>query len=269
MTVDVRGRRVLVTGASRGLGVYVAKALAAGGAELILSARDRASLDATASACEALGARVEVVAASLDRADERARLIEGLLATGGALDILINNAGVEHTKGLLDQSDAEVQAQLELNLHAPIDLIRRVLPAMLARGRGTIVNISSMSGKGATPFNSIYAATKHGLNGLTSSLRAELEDTGVHVGVVCPGPVAAAGMWARTGVAAPRAIAEVEPEAVVAGVWKVLAGASEVLVTRGPIRPMLALRELLPGLERPLLRALGISAAMRERAGRS
>jgi short-subunit dehydrogenase len=268
MTVDVRGRRVLVTGASRGLGVYVAKALAAGGAELVLSARDLASLDATAAACEALGARVEVVAASLDRADERARLIDGLLATGGALDILINNAGVEHTKSLLDQSDAEVQAQLELNLHAPIDLIRRVLPAMLARGRGTIVNISSMSGKGATPFNSIYAATKHGLNGLTSSLRAELDGTGVHVGVVCPGPVAA-GMWARSGITAPRAIAEVGPEAVVAGVWKVLAGATEVLVTRGPIRPMLALRELIPGLERPLLRALGISDAMRERAGKS
>ena len=255
---------MLLTGASRGIGAVLAVALAERGAELILTARALASLHATAEACEAKGARVELLAAALDRPEARASLVE----QAGRVDVLINNAGVEYTKGLLDQTDAEVEAQLLLNLHAPIDLTRRVLPGMLARGRGTIVHVSSMSGKGATPYNSVYAATKFGLNGFSGSLRCELEGPGVHVGVVCPGPVAA-GMWARAEVEAPWAIREVAPERVADAVLEVLAGAPEVLVTSGPIRPLLGLFALAPGLESKLLRALGIREAMRVRAERA
>lgn len=264
MSLDLRRRKILLTGASRGIGTHVALELAKHGAELVLTARDADALSEVASSCEAAGARVHVIAADLSSADDRARLIQ----SAGELDALINNAGVEYTKALLDQTDAEVAAQLDLNLAVPIDLARRVLPSMLERKTGTIVNISSMSGKGATPYNSIYAATKYGLVGWTSSLRIELHKTGVHVGVVCPGFVAE-GMWGRTGLQAPAIMRAVSPKKVVAGVIKVLGGASEVLVTPGPIRPLLALRELFPSLEGPLMRATGIVRTLEERAALS
>ncbi len=125
-----------------------------------------------------------------------------------------------------------------------------------------------MSGKGATPFNSVYAATKHGLNGLSSSLDMELHGTGVHVGVVCPSFVADAGMWADTGQAAPAALREVPPERVVRAVLKVIRGEGEVLVTPTPMRPLLALRALAPRIEGPLLRAMGIAKVLAARADR-
>jgi short-subunit dehydrogenase len=262
MRIDLAGQRILVTGASRGLGARIAQALASKGAELILSARDAASLEETASACEQLGAKVTTLAADLTAADHRARLIE----QAGELDVLINNAGVEHTRRLLDQTDEQVHAQLETNIAAPIDLTRRVLPSMLERKRGTIVNVSSMAGKSPTPYNSIYSTTKHALNGFSSSLAIELLGTGVHVGVVCPSFVSETGMWARGGVKAPAALREVSPEKVVKAVFKVLGGAREVLVTPGPVRPLLALRELFPAVDAPVLRSMGVLRTLVARA---
>lgn len=261
MAIDLQQRKILLTGASRGIGAHLALALAQRGAELILTARDTAKLGEIAQACEAAGAKVAAVAADLARPEDRARLVDA----AGEPEILINNAGVEYTKRLLDQSDAEVAAQLELNLAVPIDLSRRLLPTMLERGRGTIVNVSSMSGKGATPYNSVYAATKYALVGWSSSLRIELLGSGVHVGVVCPGFVAE-GMWGRTGLRAPLAMREVSPAKVVKAVVKVIGGAGEVLVTSGPIRPILALRELFPSLEARALRSMGILRTLEQRA---
>ena len=261
---NLAGKRVLVTGASRGLGALIARAFAEQRAELVLAARDREKLEGVARDCERLGARVTPEA--VDLADSRAR--EALVSRAGRFDVLVNNAGVEATRRLLDQSDDEVRAQLELNLTAPIALIRALLPDMIARHSGAIVNVSSMSGKAATPFNSIYAATKHGLNGLTTSLAAELHGTGVHVGVVCPSYVAEAGMWSDSGLRAPRMLREVAPEKVVRAVFRVRAGEVEVLVTPGPMRPLLALRELIPSIEAPMLRAMGIARVMQARADR-
>jgi short-subunit dehydrogenase len=261
MSLDLRQRKVLLTGASRGIGVHLARALAAAGAELVLTARDADKLAEVASACEQAGAKVSVIPADLADPQDRARLIDA----AGEVDVLINNAGVEYTRRLLDQSDAQVHAQIALNLEVPIDLTRRVLPQMLARKAGTIVNISSMSGKGATPYNTVYAATKHGLNGFTTSLNLELHGTGVHVGVVCPGFVSE-GMWGRTGIRAPLVLREVGPQQVVKGVMKVLRGAKQVLVTAGPVRPMLALVELFPGIEGPMLRLTNIVSTLERRA---
>jgi short-subunit dehydrogenase len=261
MSLDLRQRKILLTGASRGLGLHMAHALAAAGAQLVLTARDTTKLTEVASVCEQAGAKVRVIAADLADPTDRARLIDA----AGELDVLINNAGVEYTRRLLDQSDTQVHAQIALNLEVPIDLTRRVLPQMLARRSGTIVNVSSMSGKGATPYNSVYAATKHGLNGFTTSLRLELHGTGVHVGVVCPGFVSE-GMWGRTGIRAPLALREVGPERVAKAVMKVLGGAKQVLVTAGPVRPMLALVELFPGIEGPMLRLTNIVSTLERRA---
>lgn len=264
MTTQLKGKRALVTGASRGLGVYIAKRLAAEGIDLVLVARDASKLENTERACRALGVDVQLVAADVTRADDRKRLLD----EAGDLDVLVNNAGVEFTLRLVDQSEEEVRAQLETNLAAPIDLIRRALPGMISRGQGVIVNVSSMSGKAATPWNSVYAATKHGLVGLSTSLDIELHGTGVHVGVVCPGFVAEAGMWADTGQKAPAAMREVPPERVADAVVEVIRGKVEVLVTPGPMRPLLALRAMIPAMEGPMLRVMGIAKVLSGRATR-
>lgn len=264
MVQSLKGKRTLLTGASRGLGAHIARRMAEEGAALVLTARDGGKLDAVAGECRALGSQVSVIEADVSKSQDRERLV----SESGELDILVNNAGVEITRRLTDQTESDVRAQLETNLTAPLELTRLALPGMLARGSGVVVNVSSMSGKGATPFNSIYAATKHGLVGFSKSLDIELHGTGVHVGVVCPGFVADAGMWADTGLEAPASLREVPLRKVVDAVMQVIDGACEVLVTPGPMRPLLALRELFPSAEGHILRAMGITRVLTARADR-
>ncbi len=264
MFTTVQQLRVLVTGASRGVGAFLARGLAREGAALTLVARDASRLERVAEDCRALGAQARVLPADVCLARERERLVD----EAGELDVLVNNAGVEITKRLVDQTAEEVRAQIETNLVAPLELTRLVLPGMIARGRGVVVGVSSMSGKIATPYNAVYAATKHGLNGLSASLDVELEGTGVHVGVVCPAFIADSGMWADTGLEAPALAREVPQRRVLEGVLRVIRGEGEVLVTAGPTRPLLALREVFPAVERRVLRAMGVTATLAARAAR-
>ena len=264
MIQELRGSTALVTGASRGIGAFLAPRLAAEGMHLVLAARDAAKLDAVRAACDGQGVNVRVIAADVSVASDRERLIR----EAGDIDVLINNAGIEITRAVADQTAADISAQIATNLEAPIQLTRLALPRFLARGRGTIVNVSSMSGKSATPFNAIYSATKFGLNGFSASLRIELEGTGVHVGVVCPSFVGETGMWADSGLRAPAMMREVKPEKVFQAVLAVLRGAPEVLVTPGPIRPLLAFREIFPGVDAQVLRRLGVTEALKKRAMR-
>lgn len=259
-----RGKTALVTGASRGLGALIAERLAAEGLNLILVARDAAKLEGTRAACEAQGVRASVHSADITDPAVRAELVEA----AGEVDVLVNNAGVEVTIGYGAQTEADVRSQIELNLVAPLELVRLMLPKLKARPRAAIVNVSSMSGKSPTPLNAVYAATKHGLNGFTSSLRIELAHTSVTAGVVCPSFVGGAGMWADTGVSAPPMMKEVPPSRVVAGVLQVMNGAGEILVTPSPVRPLLALSELFPDLNGPVLRWLGVIDALRKREAR-
>lgn len=256
---------VVVTGASRGIGVAVAKSLAAPGSTLFLTARDRASLDLTAAAVKTSGARVVVMPLDMSVAEDREALVAAAEAEG-PIDIFVNNAGVECPLPVTEQTPVDIERQLQLNLHAPIFLSRRVLPKMIAQKRGTIVMMSSMSGKSPTPYNAIYSATKYGLNGFAASLQFELQGTGVHVGVVCPGFVAESGMWANGGVKAPALMGAVSLDSVVAGVRKVLEGKTEVLVTPSPMRPMLALVQLLPKLSGPVTRLVGVVDVLKRRA---
>jgi short-subunit dehydrogenase len=260
--ITLSGSTVLLTGASRGIGVLLAHRLAGEGANLVLVARDAQKLEQVRADCVARGAAARAVVADITAPADRERLAR----EAGAVDVLINNAGVELTRALVDQTLVDIDAQLATNLAAPIALTRLLLPGMLARRRGVIVNMSSIAGKGATPFSAVYAATKFGLNGFTASLRLELEGSGVHAGTVCPSFVGETGMWADTGGRAPALMREVRPEKVVRGVLAVIGGAGEVLVTPGPIRPLLALRELFPSIDGPVLRGLGVMAILRKRA---
>jgi short-subunit dehydrogenase len=259
---DLRGARIVVTGASRGIGVSVARALSSVGAHVVLVARSEDGLRAVADELVASGGDATVRPCDLLDPEARAALADDLSGADG----WVHNAGFEHTVALVDHSADHVRRTIELNLHAPIDLARRAVPGLVARGGGALVFVSSMSGKGPTPYNTVYAATKYGVLGFAHSLRLELADTGVHVGVVCPGYVSGDGMWASKGLKAPAVLGETTPERVAEGVVAALQGACEVLVTPNPVRPLLALAQLFPGLDGWVMRRVGILASLKERA---
>ena len=260
---NLRGATAILTGASRGIGPYIAKTLAREGVSVALAARDAAKLEETRAACAALGVRAISVPTDVNSLGDLERLVDTASRELGPIDILVNNAGIEIPGKLTELTDDESEAILDTNLRAPIRLTRMVLPGMVARGQGVVVHVSSMAGKSGTPYNTMYSTTKFGLQGFAESMQFELEGTGVHVGTVCPGFVADTGMWADRGQKAPRLMTTVPPQKVADAVLKVIRGSREALVTPAPLRPLLALNALFPGLQRPMLKRMGIATAMR------
>ena len=261
---NLRGATAIVTGASRGIGPYIARTLAAQGVNLVLAARSAEKLEETRRSCDAIGVKAIAVATDVTSMDDLRRLVAAAEREFGAIDILVNNAGIETTGALEALTFEQIDQLLTTNLHAPIWLSKMVLPAMVARKRGAIVHVSSMAGKSAAPYNSTYSASKYGLNGFCESVNIELDGTGVHMAAVCPGFVSEAGMWKDRGGTAPKMMREVSPQKVADGVLKAVLGAQEVLVMPMPIRPLLALAQLAPGLQRTIVKRMGIVQAMRD-----
>jgi short-subunit dehydrogenase len=263
---EIRGANAILTGASRGIGPYIARALASRGVNLALAARSSEGVERTRGECVEMGVRAVAVACDVTSMDDLRKLVETAERELGPIDILVNNAGIEVTASLAGHGFGQIDDIIRTNLNAPIWLTKLVVPGMVQRGRGAVVNVSSMAGKSITPYNAVYGATKHGLNGFTGSLRGELDGTGVTAGVVCPGFVGEAGMWADGGGKAPALMREVSPRKVAEAVLKVIGGAPEALVTPGPIRPLLAFQELAPGVNKVLLKRMGILQTLRRRA---
>jgi len=186
------GQTALVTGASRGLGVEIARRLAQQGLDLVLAARSWADLQAVAADLRtATGRTVTVFKADMADPAAIADLAERVEALGG-VDVLVNNAGVESTLSFERRTPDEISQTVAINLTGPILLTR-----MLQRGRGHIVNISSAGGLLATPFNEPYSATKFGLVGFTRALRLTAQSLGwpVSASAVCPGFISGAGLF--------------------------------------------------------------------------
>jgi NAD(P)-dependent dehydrogenase (short-subunit alcohol dehydrogenase family) len=198
------GRRALVTGASRGIGAAVARRLAAEGADVALVARTLdshptlpGSLRETAAVVEGHGRRAAVVVADLTDADDRARVVpEADAGLGGPVDVLVNNAAAAIYQPLGDFPLRRRRLTFELNVHAPLDLAQAVVPGMVERGEGWIVNLTSASARltKGPPFPAdglrstigIYGASKAALDRMTNALAVELEGTGVRVNAVAP-----------------------------------------------------------------------------------
>jgi short-subunit dehydrogenase len=201
-----------------------------------------------------LGDRAEVLAADLVDEGAAARLAH----QAGAVDVLVANAGLPASGPVVDYSPEQLDRALDVNLRAPIQLTRALLPAMLERGRGHLVYVSSLSGKVASAGSSVYSATKFGLRGFASGLRADLHGTGVGVTVVFPGFVAGAGMFADSKVELPRGVGTVTPEQVAAAVVRGIEKQREELdVAPLALRAGVRLATLAPRTAARLQRRLG------------
>ena len=174
------GLGVLVTGASSGIGVALARRLAAGGARLALSARRVDRLEETAAACRAAGAsEVHVVADDLADRAAAERLAAAATERLGAVDVLVNNAGFA-VPGLSERAPTDrVAAMIDVNVVAPVALTRVLLPGMLERRKGYVLNVASMAGILPAPYQAGYAGTKAFLLNWSESLREEVRARGV------------------------------------------------------------------------------------------
>jgi len=211
--MDLAGKRVLLTGATGGIGGAAARALAARGASVVVTGRRAEPLEALAAE---LGGRAVVV--DLADPDAPARLVE----EAGEVDALVANAGLPASGELDSFSVAEIDRALTVNLRAPVLLARLLSPAMVARGAGHLVFVSSLSGRTAAPHSSLYSATKFGLRGFALSLRQDLAQHGVGVSCVLPGFVRDAGMFADSGASLPRGVGTTTPDAVAAGIVRAI-----------------------------------------------
>jgi short-subunit dehydrogenase len=266
---QLRGRTAILTGASHGLGPHIARALAREGVHLALAARSEAPLQALATELAATGVRALAVPTDLTDAAAREALVARTEAELGPIDILVNNAGAIHGGAVHTRSAAQLDEVVQVNLVAPMDLTRRVLPAMLGRRRGHLVHVASLAGKVPMPFFSLYSATKYGLVGFNHGLQAELHGTGVHSAAVCPGFVAQEGMWARLGGRVHPALGISTPERVVRAVLDAIRhDRVEQIVNPMPVRPAVAMWSTAPRAGHRMFRLLGVDAFVRRAAER-
>ncbi len=215
----IKGKTVLLTGASRGLGLFIARVLAQEGATLVGVARSSTRLE---QFCSHLGGNAIAIPFDLSHVEELPVLVQEVKHLAGSVDILINNAGIEKYRALTEYSLADLQAVLSINLVAAMELTRLLLPEMLRRGSGHIVNMASLAAKKGSPYNSIYSASKGGLLMWTDAVRQELVGTGVGISAICPGYVFQVGMSADTGVPIPRLAGTSQPWAVAKAVAKAI-----------------------------------------------
>jgi len=184
---SLKGRVALVTGASRGIGRSIALALGAAGADVACCARSEAQVAATAGEVRERGGRAEGFRLDVTQSAEIERVVRNVETALGAVDVLVNNAGITLEKKSVEVTDAEWERVLATNLTAMFRLARAVAPGMIARGRGKIINIGSMYGRLGVPRYAAYCASKAAAEALTRSLGAEWARHGIQVNCLAPG----------------------------------------------------------------------------------
>jgi short-subunit dehydrogenase len=233
------GSRILLTGATGGIGRALALELARRGARLALAGRDATRLERLAG--ELSGASAVTLPSDLARPGSHAELIRKSIDSLGGIDVLINNAGRSHFGPFPGQDEAAMRELIETNLTAPLLLARAALPHLLARRTGCIVNIGSVFGAIGYPYHAAYSATKFALRGFSEALRRELADSGVNVLYVAPratatgmNGAAARALMTETGTAvdAPEKVATVIADALADDRKEVIIGGPEGFFAR-------------------------------------
>lgn len=264
-----KGKIVLLTGGSRGLGPVIAESLGKRGASIALAARSESGLDDVASSLMAMGTKTLTMPIDLSQASQRKKLIDDVLNEFGQIDILVNNAGLETEGAYTELSWTSIQETIEVNLTAPMALTQLVLPGMLERKSGHIVNIASIAAKSGGPYAATYSGTKAGMAEWTRGLRLELRNSGVHFSTIFPGYVREVGMFARFGMKPPAMVGSCHPsqvaEAVVHAIKK---GKLEMIINSQPLRYLFMLNELSPRLGDWLMRVSGANDFQRRKVGK-
>ena len=263
----LKNANAIITGASRGIGRFIAKAMAKEGVNLVLAARSAAGLESVAEEIRgASDVQVAVVQTDVSQTAQLDHLLTTAEAALGPIDVLINNAALERIEVFWSTDFEHIEMDLAVNVRAPMYLSQRILPGMLERNRGHIVNIASLAGLGGYPHGESYVATKHALVGFSRGLRASLQSTGraVSASAVCPGYVSDVGMFARkqdeNQAKPPRIMGTSSPHKVAQAVVRAIRkNQAEVVVNSTPVRPFLAMFALAPRLGEWLSRRLGIN----------
>ena len=256
--MQIRGSKVLLTGASGGLGGAIARELARRGADLVITARSRATLEDLAAE---IGAEVEVADLS-DRSD-----VDRLCGLLGDVDVLVANAGVGGEGGILGTPTAQIDFMVDVNLRAPM-----VMAGEFARRRveadrsGQVVMVGSLSGVVATANTALYNGTKFGLRGFTLAIRQDLAPHGIGVSLVAPGFIDSAGMFAENGIELPKGVRTRSPGDVAAGVVKAIeSNPAEVYVAPPELRLSAHVGGLAPALSEVIQRRMGVSEMTSEK----
>jgi hypothetical protein len=244
---------ILVTGASSGIGEATAERFAREGYRLALAARRFDRLQVLSDRIAAVGRDAFPVEADLSRLEDIQQLVKSVEEKYGRIDVLFNCAGFGRF-AWLDELDPlkDIQAQMQVNLMGMIQTTRLVLPGMIARRRGHIINMASAAGLIATPTYSIYAASKFGVRGFSEALRREVGVYQIHVSVIYPGGVdtefkSHTGALRKTGLTTPAGL-RLSASQVADWVWKTVQHPKRSVVLPGIYRLAVAVNSLLPGL---------------------
>jgi short-subunit dehydrogenase len=216
--VNLQGKRLLLSGATGGIGRAIADQLAGHGARLVLSSRRREELENLAGSLPGGAQRHEMIVADL--ADAGAA--EKLVTDAGDVDGLVANAALPASGKLEDFSSNEVQRAIRVNFESPILMARAIAPRLAEKGAGHLVFISSLSGKVASPRSALYSSTKFGLRGFAFGLREDMHPHGVGVSIVSPGFVREAGMFHDAGSKPPPMIGTTTPGKVARAVVRAI-----------------------------------------------
>lgn len=216
----LKGEHAVITGGGRGIGRAIALKFAEEGAAVLTAARTAAEVEAVAEEVRAAGGRAAAIAADVSQPDGCEHIFRAAIAEFGRVDILVNNAGIPGpVQPVQNISPEEWDAVLAANLRSAFLLSRLVVPGMLERGRGAILNISSVAAKMAFGLNSAYAASKAGMIALTRTVAAEVSRHGLRVNAICPGPVPETRMSREIGEGLGRLFGK-DPSAILEGALK-------------------------------------------------
>ncbi len=183
-------RTVVVTGSTSGIGLAIARAFAAQGDNLVINGfGDAAEIEAIRNGLEQSGGRAIYHGADMSSSDQIADLMETAAREFGMVDVLVNNAGIQHVASVEEFPVEKWDQIIAINLSSSFHTMRAAIPAMKEKGHGRIINVASAHGLIASPFKSAYVAAKHGIMGLTKSAALELAEFGVTANAICPGYV--------------------------------------------------------------------------------
>lgn len=228
-------KTAFVTGANRGIGRAIALKLAQMGYNLFLLARNQEVLEAVAQECRAQAVTVECLAGELGSEAFMDEAIKAALAAFGAIDVLINNAGTASQQAVQEADLAVWRDVMDVNFNAVVYLSRYILPGMVSRQSGTIINISSLSGRNTNAGGAIYSATKHALNGFSGCMYEDVREHGIKVSTIMPGFVETE-LTENMGLQANKMI---QPQDVAASVEYVLSASAYCCPTEIVLRPQM------------------------------